>query len=125
MSDITDFADALPPKHGRRLREIDRWISVHYPRLQRSIRWKQATFTDHGTLIVSFSPSSTHLAIALETEAMNRFEGLIAERGYSTGARFVRIPWDVPFDYDFLAKLINFNLVDKADVKTFWRHEVD
>jgi len=125
MSDLTDYADALPPVQGRRLREIYRWIAANYPQLQGSIRWKQPMFTDHGTLIVAFSPASTHLAIALETEAMNRFEHLIAERGYSTGKRFVRLPWDAPFDYDFLTQVINFNLVDKADVRSFWRHEVD
>ena len=121
MSDLTDYVDALPDHQRQRLTEVFAWLAERYPQLAGSIRWGQPMFTDHGTLIVAFSPAKAHLAVALEDAAMAHFAAAIAAKGYSCGKRFVRLPWSEPFDYDLVGDIIEFNLVDKADVTTFWR----
>jgi len=125
MSILTDYTKKLDESQRKRLNEIFVWLADNFPQLEGLIRWNQPMFTDHGTLIVAFAPAKQHLAIALEIEAMNHFEPVIAERQYSTSTELVRIPWSVPFDYDFLRAIVEFNLIDKANVKTFWRHETD
>ena len=52
---------------------------------------------------------------------MERFRQDIAASGYAATKELFRIRWDQPVDEALLARLIDFNLRDKADCHTFWR----
>lgn len=78
-------------------------------------------FTDHGTFIIAFSISKNHLAVSPEKVGIDQFSKEIVQAGYEHTKNLFRIPWDQPVDYSLLEKLIQFNIVDKADCSTFWR----
>jgi len=47
--------------------------------------------------------------------------GHIVQAGYDHTKQLVRIKWDSPVDFSLLEKMIEFNILDKADCSTFWR----
>ncbi|EJL20530.1 hypothetical protein PMI05_05767 [Brevibacillus sp. BC25] len=78
-------------------------------------------FTDHGTFIIGFSVAKHHLAVSPERVGITRFSDEIVQAGYDHTKELVRIRWDKPVDFSFLEKMIEFNILDKADCSTFWR----
>ena len=78
-------------------------------------------FTDHGTFIIGFSVAKQHLAVAPESAGINHFSDEIVQAGYDHTKQLVRIQWDSPVDFSLLEKMIEFNILDKADCSTFWR----
>ena len=104
-----------------RVEEILGWVAKRFPDLVPRIAWNQPMFTDHGTFIIGFSVAKKHLAVAPERAGIDRFSDEIVQAGYSHSKELVRIPWDKPVDYALLEKIIEFNIADKADCKTFWR----
>jgi uncharacterized protein YdhG (YjbR/CyaY superfamily) len=78
-------------------------------------------FTDHGTYIIGFSISKHHIAVAPERVVINHFADEIVEAGYDYSKELIRIPWDSEVEYSLLEKIIEFNLLDKAECSTFWR----
>lgn len=78
-------------------------------------------FTDHGTFIIGFSVAKHHLAVAPERSGINHFSDEIVTAGYDHTKELVRIQWDSPVDFSLLEKMIEFNILDKADCSTFWR----
>ncbi|HSK67871.1 MAG TPA: iron chaperone [Candidatus Limnocylindria bacterium] len=122
MEEFKPFLDKLEnPLHRARAEEVFSWIIAHFPGLGRRLGWNQPMFTDHGTFIVSFSAAKHHLAVAPEPAAMERFAQDIGKAGYSASMMLYRVPWDKPMDYELLRRIIEFNITDKKDVKTFWR----
>jgi len=109
------------PQNRLRTEEVLSWVTAKYPDLVPRIAWSQPMFTDHGTFIVGFSLAKKHLAVAPESAAINHFSHEIAQAGYDHTKELVRIPWDRPVDYSLLEKIIEFNILDKADCSTFWR----
>lgn len=109
------------PSHRERLEEVFAWITRTFPQLQKVVKWNQPMFTDHGTFIIGFSIAKKHMAVAPESAAIAHLEEQIVKAGYDYTKQLVRIPWDVPVDYPLLEKMIEFNIRDKADCKTFWR----
>jgi uncharacterized protein YdhG (YjbR/CyaY superfamily) len=85
------------------------------------IAWKQPMFTDHGTYIIGFSVAKHHLAVAPELAGITQFSDGIVQAGYDHTKQLVRIKWESPVDYSLLEKMIDFNMLDKADCSTFWR----
>lgn len=85
------------------------------------IAWNQPMFTDHGTFIIGFSIAKHHLAVAPERAGIIRFSDEIVQAGYEHTKELIRIRWDGPVDYSLLEKMIEFNIMDKADCSTFWR----
>ncbi|XID96072.1 iron chaperone [Paenibacillaceae bacterium WGS1546] len=85
------------------------------------VAWNQPMFTDHSTFIIGFSAAKPHLAVAPERAGISRFSEDIAQAGYDHTKELVRIRWDRPVDYSLLEKMIEFNIMDKADCSTFWR----
>jgi len=71
----------------------------------------------NGALIVAFSLTKQHLAIAFASEAVARFAMLVTERDYTIGGRFTRLPW--PVRLGLLRIVIDFGPVFGADVETF------
>jgi len=78
-------------------------------------------FTDHGRLSIGFSVSKKHLAVAPERAGMIHLADAIAESGYDHTNELVRMVWSREIDYALLGKMIDFNILDKADCSTFWR----
>lgn len=85
------------------------------------IAWNQPMFTDHGTFIIGLSIAKHHLAVAPKIAGIYRFSDEIVEAGYDHTKQLVRIKWDSPVDFSLLEKMIEINILDKADCSTFWR----
>lgn len=68
-----------------------------------------------------FSVSKKHLAVAPEKVTIAHVEDDIVKAGYDYTEQLIRIPWNGPVDYTLLEKMIEFNILDKAECSTFWR----
>ncbi|MEC0284008.1 iron chaperone [Terribacillus saccharophilus] len=119
------FADYLAqidnPQHRERTEEVLKWVAEKYPNMEQKIAWNQPMFTDHGTFIIGFSIAKQHLAVAPEKAGIDHFSDDIVQAGYDHTKQLVRIKWDGPVDYSLLERMIEFNIMEKADCKTFWR----
>lgn len=109
------------PEHRARMEEVLNWVKESYPVLSPKIAWNQPMFTDHDTFIVGFSVSKQHIAVAPEKVVIQRFADDITQAGYTHTKELIRMPWKNEVDFALLAKLIEFNISDKADCTTFWR----
>lgn len=122
MEVFQEFIEKMnEPDHQERLKSILYWIHEMFPNLQPVIKWNQPMFIDHGTFIIGFSVSPNHIAVAPEGMAILTFKPEIEAAGYEHTKGIIRIKWSQPVDYALLEKIIRFNLLDKADSKTFWR----
>lgn len=108
-------------EHRARTEEVLTWVSENYPTLVPVIKWNQPMFTDHGTYIIGISVSKQHLSVSPEQEGIIHFSEQIVQAGYKHTKMLVQFPWNKPFDYDLLKKMIDHNIEDKADCTTFWR----
>ncbi|UOQ84806.1 iron chaperone [Gracilibacillus salinarum] len=119
------FADFLSkidnPDYRERTEELLKWIPEKFPHLAPVVKWNQPMFTDHDTFIIGFSVAKHHLAVAPERAAMIHFANDIEASRYDHTKELIRIKWNQPVDYGLLEKMIEFNIVDKADCSTFWR----
>ena len=109
------------PDHRSRTEEVLVWVHKKYPQLMPKIAWNQPMFTDHGTFIIGFSVAKQHLAVAPERVGIIHFSDDIVQAGYSHTKELVRFKWDRPVDFSLLEKMIDYNILDKADCSTFWR----
>lgn len=122
MDDFKDYLARIEnPDHRARTKEVLDWVGGTFPQLRPKITWNQPMFTDHGTFIIGFSVSKTHLAAAPEREGILRFSRDIAHSGYDHSQQLFRIKWGQWVDYALLRKIIAFNIEEKAACKTFWR----
>lgn len=109
------------PQHRDRTEEVLTWVSHRFPNLEPKIAWNQPMFTDHGTFIIGFSIAKHHLAVAPERAGIIQFSTDIVQAGYDHTKQLLRIKWDSSVDFALLEKIIQFNILDKADCSTFWR----
>lgn len=109
------------PEHRARMEEVLTWVTEKFPNLMPKVAWNQPMFTDHGTYIIGFSVAKHHLAVAPERAGMIHFADEIVQAGYDHTNQLVRFKWNSPIDFSLLEKMIEFNIVDKADCATFWR----
>ena len=108
-------------EHRARMVEILDWTEREYPSLDARIAWKQPMFTEHGTFIIGFSVSEKHVAVSPEYAAMEHFRDTIQAAGCGQSKMLFRIGWEQPVPYSLLREIIDFNRLEKADCKTFWR----
>ncbi len=126
MEAFQAFIDGVAdPAHRERTREVLGWVGENYPGLQTRVAWNQPMFTDHGTFIVGFSTAKKHLAVAPETKAIRHFQEELKREGVDHTLMLLRFPWERPMDYGLLRRLIDFNIQDKKEVKSFWRPKED
>ena len=109
------------PVQRARMEQLLSWVMEKFPDLTPKIGWNQPMFTDHDTYIIGFSAAKQHLAVAPEAAGISRFADDIAKAGYDHTNLLMRIKWERPIDYSLLARIIEFNIEDKADCSTFWR----
>ncbi|WP_181348067.1 iron chaperone [Thalassobacillus sp. CUG 92003] len=122
MTVFTEFLAGIDSEAQQaRTKEIFDFITEHYPNLETELKWNQPMFVDHGTFIIGFSISKNHLAVAPEHIAVKHVEEDIQNAGYDYTKETIRIPWKSEVDYSLLKKMIDFNINDKANCKTFWR----
>lgn len=122
MDEFAEFLGRIAnPQHRARMTEVFDWIAKTYPSLEPKLAWNQPMFTDHGTFIIGFSAAKKHMSVAPERAGMVHCAEYIEGAGYDHSKELVRFAWDRPMDYALLAKMIEFNISDKADCKTFWR----
>lgn len=122
METHKDFLETISDtSHRERLKKVLDWIQESYPKLEPVVKWNQPMFQDHGTFIIAFSVSKKHLAAAPETVTIEHLEEDIKKAGYDYTKHIIRIPWKDEVDYSLLQKMIDFNIMDKADYTTFWR----
>ncbi len=122
MKVFEDFLEHIDnPQNRARTEEVLDWVTQKFPNLETRIAWNQPMFTDHGTFIIGFSVSKNHLAVAPEKAGIARFSEEIVRAGYDHTKELVRIRWDGLVDYPLLEKMIEFNILDKAECTTFWR----
>lgn len=109
------------PEHRARMEEVLGWVSEKFPNLIPVLKWNQPMFTDHGTYIIGFSVAKHHLAVSPEVAGINQFSDEILQAGYKHTKGLVQFPWNSSFDFLLLEKMIEYNILDKADCSTFWR----
>ena len=122
MDTFAEFLAKIDNQQNReKLEKVLDWVIEKFPELEARIAWNQPMFTDHGTFIIAFSVSKKHLAVSPEKSVIERFAPDIVKSGYDYTKMLIRIPWEMEVDYSLLEKLIEFNIIDKADSTTFWR----
>lgn len=109
------------PDHRERAEEVLAWVAHKFPNLEHQIKWNTPMFTDHGTFIIGIDAAKHHMSFAPEEVTMAHFSDAIAQAGYSSTKGLFRIRWNEPVNYELLEKVIEFNILDKADCSTFWR----
>ena len=115
------LANIEDPAKKTRIEGILYRIIRTYPELKPRIAWNQPMFTHHGTFIMGFSLAKDHISVSPEKVVVDRFSDEISRSGYEHSKMLIRIPWDKPVDFSLLEKMIDFNILDKADCTTFWR----
>lgn len=122
METFAEFiAQLKDSKQRERTKEVLDWVTQKYPNMEHKIGWNQPMFTDHGTFIIGFSVSKKHLAVSPEQAGIAHFSDEIIKAGYEHTSNLMRFPWDKPIDYDLLQNMIEFNLMEKENITTFWR----
>lgn len=101
--------------------EVLKWVMKKYPKLEQKYGWNVPMFMDHGTFIIAFATAKDHFSVNVEILTKDKFEAEIKEAGYDCTKGLFKIKYSQDVDYKLLAKLIEFNIKDKADCKTFWR----
>jgi len=104
-----------------RMEEIFNWIHETFPSLEAVIKWNQAMFVDHGTLIIGFSMAKQHMSFTPEEAVITIFTEDIKKAGYEHTKGIVKVKWADEVNYELIKRLIEFNMIDKAECKTFFR----
>ena len=121
LDEYLDRARVRDPAHRARLHEVCAWTAAQYPSLMLEFKWNQPMFTDHGTFILSYAAAKPHMSVAPERACLERFADEVARAGYARTKELMRIPWESPVDCALLARMIEFNIADKATYNAFWR----
>lgn len=103
------------------LEDLLQWIHTKYPDLVSVVKWNQPMFTHHDTYIIGFSVSKKHFAVSPEGKTISLFSKELEENDYDYTKNIIRINWSQIINHDLLAKMIEFNIEDKADYQKFWR----
>lgn len=109
------------PEQRARTEEVLEWVTKRFSNLVPKIAWNQPMFTDHDTFIIGFSVAKNHLAVAPERVGIIHFSDEIVTAGYDHTKQLLRIQWNKPVDFSLLEKMIEYNILDKADCSSFWR----
>jgi len=109
------------PEQRARTEEVLEWVTKRFSNLVPKFAWNQPMFTDHGTFIIGFSVAKNHLAVAPERVGIIHFSDEIVKAGYDHTKQLLRIQWNKPVDFSLLEKMIEYNILDKADCSSFWR----
>ncbi len=122
MEAFASFLAAIDnQEHRKKIEEVFSWIHKTFPNLVPKIAWNQPMFTDHGTFIIGFSVAKHHFAVSPDVTAMKLFSEDVAKAGYTQTKNLFRIKWEMEVDHALLERIIQFNIDDKKECKTFWK----
>ena len=122
MDTISPYLESITnTKHREKLKAIVEWISANYPDLDSVIKWNQPMFVHGETYIIGFSVAKAHLSFSPEKACIDHFEQAVLDAGYKRTQMLVQIKWNHPIDYTLIAKMIDYNIKEKAGSKQFWR----
>lgn len=125
MNPLETYLSGLPVEaHREKMKTVFDWIITTYPQLEVAIKWNQPMFIDHGTFIIGFSATKDHMSFTPEEEVIGIFSEAIKKSGYTHTKGLARIKWNEPVDYALLSQMIDYNIRDKADCKTFFRVKI-
>lgn len=105
----------------KKLISIFEWIESTYEELEPVIKWNKPMYIHHGTFIIGFSSAKKHINIAPEEPAITKFENKIKKLGYSRTKMLIQIKENQVVDYRLLKDIVDFVMIDKRDIKSFWR----
>lgn len=122
MDIFNEFLNKIENDENReKLVKLLQWIQHTFPNLKAEYKWNQPMFTNNGTFIIAFSVAKNHVSIAPEKVALDHFTDEITKAGYDYSNQIFRMKWKQEFNYDLIGRIIQFNIDDKKDSKTFWR----
>ena len=122
MDEFNDYLTTIEqPESRQKMMTVLSWITTHYPHLTREIKWNQPMFIQEGTFILALSASKFHFSVSPEFAGMAHFSSRIKASGYSQSSMLFRIKWTDEVDYQLLGDIIEWNMVQKKGLKTFWR----
>lgn len=120
-SEVTKFLNNIDNKTlSENLTETLTWVNNNYIDLKLEYKWNQPMFTMNGTYIIGLSASKNHYSVGLETIIMDHFKDKIINRDYKTGKKIFQVPFDGKIDYDLLKEIIDYTIIEKTNVKSFW-----
>ncbi|WP_412518416.1 iron chaperone [Staphylococcus simulans] len=123
MENFNDYLNKVEdPKQKEILTNVFNWVDETFPELEKVIKWNQPMYTHHGTYIIGFSRAKAHFSINPEAAGMKPFIARFDKNGYTYTENLFRIKWTQDVDYDLLKDMIQYNLEDKAEITSFWRH---
>lgn len=122
MSVFKEYLEGIDhPDQRERVEEVLMWVTHKFPHLTPQIKWSTPMFSDHGTFIIGSSTAKLHMSVSPEPAGIRQFADDIARAGYSSTSGLFRIKWNEAVDYGLIEKIIEFNMLDKQDCKSFWR----
>jgi uncharacterized protein YdhG (YjbR/CyaY superfamily) len=80
-------------------------------------------YTYKDTFIIAFSVSKKHIAVSPEQKGIIAFKKQLEAANYAYTQMIFRIPNDVVINLDLLRSIIDYNIEDKRELKTFWRKD--
>ncbi len=124
MEKLAEFTTTLSNQAQiERIEAISAWIHRKFPQLKLEIKWKQPMWLDHGTFIIAFSVSKNHISVSPEQKGIALFKDDLINSGYVTSKMLFQIQNEQDVPYELLSKMIEYNMIDKANCHTFWRDE--
>ncbi|MBM7825695.1 uncharacterized protein YdhG (YjbR/CyaY superfamily) [Arcanobacterium pluranimalium] len=121
---LSPILNKIPnPDNKKATLELIARILKTYPQLKLRIAWNQPMFTDHGTFILGMSFAKAHFSISPEYKGMVEFAPKLDKLGMDYSKMLIRIPWAGEVPFALIQEIIEFNMKDKAEVTTFWRHD--
>jgi uncharacterized protein YdhG (YjbR/CyaY superfamily) len=103
-----------------KLYEIIEWIESNYSDFNLEYKWNQPMLVRNGTYIMGFSVSKKHIGVGLEALIMEHFKTSLEARNIEHGKMIFRIKEDDEVDYNLLSTIIDYIVIFKKDVKSFW-----
>lgn len=123
MNSVNEFLDSITVDENReKFVGIIDWIQNAFPELILEIKWNQPMFIHHGTYIIAFSVAKAHFSFSPEEIGIEVFRDEAKTLGYQTTKMLIKVKWSDDVNYDFIGKVIEFNMKDKKECKTFWRN---
>ena len=123
LSPLVPYIDAISnDEHRQQFIELCDWLLEKFPELEPVIKWNQPMFLHHGTFIIGFNVATHHINVGPEPRAFMRVLGEINTKKMKHGTKTYHQPFDKPFDYALLERIVSETLEDKREIISFWDH---
>lgn len=121
MQKFSEYLDTIKvPDHKNKLENIFNFVDENFPNLEKRIAWNTPHYTNNGTFIIGFSAFKNHFSISPEVKTNELFKDKIKNAGYGRTIGLFKILWTDDVDYNLLKEIIQYNINDKIDCKTYW-----